>query len=246
MQNSVGYSERYNPLNHGFDRFRGFLAGNVDYVSHRSNQDEPDWLEGREQIEEEGYLTHLLTQHAAQFVRENKERPFCLYLSHGAVHTPLQAPGDPPQRGPGAQKFDKGKTEETCRRMMEELDKSVGDMVAAVDEAGIAENTLVVFFSDNGAPANFPNGSGPLRGFKGTLWEGGHRIPAIASWPGKIKAGVTTDEACISLDLMPTMLELAGVAVPQEPRLDGVSLVPLLQRGARLGERPLFWQGSGS
>ncbi|MBC7294612.1 MAG: sulfatase-like hydrolase/transferase, partial [Thermoleophilia bacterium] len=106
-------------------------------------------------------------------------------------------------------------------------------------ELGLAERTLVFFFSDNGAT---PRGSNkPLRGHKGTLWEGGHRVPAIAWWPGKIAPGRTTNELAAGFDLMPTMLELAGASVPEGHELDGVSLAPVLLRGEQLAPRKLFW-----
>jgi arylsulfatase A-like enzyme len=102
------------------------------------------------------------------------------------------------------------------------------------------ENTLVIFTSDNGAT---PQGSnGPLRGFKGSDWEGGHREPAIAWWPGHIRPGVT-DQLAITLDIMPTLLEFAGVSAPADRKLDGVSLVPLLLRGEKIENRKLYWNG---
>ena len=125
--------------------------------------------------------------------------------------------------------------------MMKAMDDGIGQIVAALKRLGLAENTLVFFFSDNGGTRYGSNG--PLRGGKGSVWEGGHREPAIAWWPGKIKAGTVTDQLSISLDLMPTMLELAAVAVPEGHKLDGVSLVPLLLEGKSLGTRQLFWNG---
>src|SRR5690606_13425514 len=108
------------------------------------------------------------------------------------------------------------------QQMAQEMDKGIGEMLQAIEKRGIAEQTLVFFFSDNGAN---PNGSnGKLKGHKGTLWEGGHRVPAFACWPGKIPAGRTVDQLAISLDLFPTLVEVAGAEVPSDVHLDGESL----------------------
>ena len=117
--------------------------------------------------------------------------------------------------------------------MMEEMDKGIGEVVAALERLGLSERTFVFFFSDNG-PAG--GSAGPLRGRKGDNWEGGHRVPAVACWPGKIAPGTVCGELGISLDLMPTMLAIAGVSPPKELRLDGVNLLPTLTEGSGLGD----------
>ena len=239
----LGYTRNFNPLHHGFDRFRGYVSGNIDYISHYDRMGVYDWWEGLQHVKEKGYATHLITKHAVKFVEDNRDRPFCLYVAHEAVHTPLQAPGDPPGRGPdrAAGKRPARSAKETYTRMMQEMDDGVGEVVAAVRRAGIAANTLIFFFSDNGATRLGSNA--PLRGNKGSVWEGGHREPAIASWPGRIKPGAATDQLAISLDLMPTMLELAGAAAPEGHKLDGVSLASLMLDRKPLGRRKLFWNG---
>ena len=237
----LGYTKPYNPLHHGFDTFRGFVSGNVDYISHYDRMGTYDWWDGLEQAKEEGYLTHLITRHAVKFIEDNKSRPFCLYVPHGAVHTPLQGPKDPPGRGPNKVRGRRRDAKETYRQMMKAMDDGIGEIVAALKRLGLAENTLVFFFSDNGGTRHGSNA--PLRGGKGSVWEGGHREPAIAWWPGKIKPGTITDQLSISLDLMPTMLDLAGATVPDGHKLDGVSLAPLLLKGKSLGVRQLFWNG---
>jgi len=244
----LGYSKEFNPVHHGFDRFRGYVSGNIDYISHYDRTGVYDWWEGLDPIEEEGYSTHLITRHAVRFIEENKDRPFCVYVAHEAVHSPYQGPDDPAVRGPQAQRRPKVRPSEepdvkrAYRQMMEEMDKGVGQVVDALERLGLANNTLVFFFSDNGAT---PNGSnGPLRGFKGSDWEGGHRVPAVAWWPGRIQAGSTNDQLAISIDLMPTMLALAGASLPEGHRLDGVDLSPVLFEGKSLGDRKLFWNGN--
>jgi len=239
----LGYFPRYNPLEHGFDEFRGYLSGNVDYHTHVDNQNRPDWWNGRTLAPEAGYVTHLITRHADDFLRRRHERPFFLYVAHQAVHDPYQGPDDPPQRTPGASKagIPIRPVKDIYRDLMVELDRSVGTLVATLRETGKAENTLVFFFSDNGANTNGSNGG--LRGFKGSDWEGGHRVPAIAWWPGRIEPGVT-DQLAISLDLMPTAVELAGLPATAERKFDGVSLLPLLLAQRPLGARQLFWNGA--
>jgi arylsulfatase A-like enzyme len=203
-----------------------------------------DWWNGLDLAEkEEGYLTHLITRHAVQFVKEHKKRPFCLYVPHGAVHSPLQGPEDPPGRGPKAAKR-KAKSrrpqQETVQLMFQALDESVGAILDTLQEEQIARRTLVLFFSDNGGAKHCKNA--PLRGGKGSLWEGGHRVPAIAWWPGRIPPGTVSHEICISLDVMPTLLDIAGLPGPEGRKLDGVSLLPVL-KGGSLGPRQLFWNG---
>jgi arylsulfatase A-like enzyme len=123
--------------------------------------------------------------------------------------------------------------------MIQQMDRGVGDVVAALERLGLAEQTFLFFFSDNGGTRVGSNG--PLRGHKGQLWEGGHRVPAIAWWPGRIEPGSTCREPAISLDLMPTVLGLAGVDAPDGHRLDGVDLRPVLLEGRSLRPRTLFW-----
>ncbi|MCH7229024.1 sulfatase [Haloferula sp. A504] len=234
----VGYDRKYNPTHQGFDVFRGFVSGNIDYQSHFDRMGEFDWWHDLEKVREEGYSTHLITKHALGFIEAHKHEPFCLYVAHEAVHAPWQGPDDPAVRGPGATKGRGRSPKDALPAMMSAMDEGVGRIVAKLEELDLDERTLVFFFSDNG-PAG--GSAGPLRGRKGSNWEGGHRVPGIAWWPGTIKAGVVTDQLAISLDLMPTMLELAGASADPARPLDGVSLVPLLRRGEPLGNRRLFW-----
>ena len=125
--------------------------------------------------------------------------------------------------------------------MMASLDDSVARILAAVRANGIASRTLVLFFSDNGGAPHMRND--PLRGRKGQVWEGGHRVPAIAWWPGRIERGSRCEELCSSLDVMPTMFELAGLDAPTDRPFDGESLLPRLRGERRDRPRQLFWLG---
>ena len=243
----LGYEKQFNPLRHGFDRFRGYVSGNIDYHSHLDRTGVMDWWDGLEVRDEPGYSTHLITRQAVGFIEEHRDRPFCLYVAHEAPHDPYQGPNDPPIRVAGKtvrEDREAGQAERARKEMMREMDVGVGEVARALSRLGLAERTLVLFLSDNGATARGSNG--PLRGHKGSLWEGGHRVPGIACWAGKIKAGGTTDATAICLDVMPTILELAGAAPPASHRLDGVSLAPLLLEGKPLPERTLFWEHGGT
>jgi len=240
----LGYQKRFNPVHHGFDRFRGYVSGNIDYISHFDRMHVEDWWAGLELVPEEGYCTHLITKHAVEFIKQNKDRPFCVYVAHECPHSPYQGPNDPPVRGPNKRKpVAKTDIPRAYREMMQEMDRGIGQVVATVDQLGLAERTLVFFLSDNGGT---PNGSnGPLRGFKGQVWEGGHRVPAVARWPGRIESGALCVEPRISIDVMPTMLELTGAKLPGGHKLDGTSLAPVLLEGRPLDERALFWDYRG-
>jgi len=237
----VGYQKKFNPVHQGFDQFRGYVSGNVDYFSHIDQTGVYDWWDGDKLIEEEGYVTHLITRHAVDFIRKNKDRRFCLYLSHEAVHSPYQGPGDKADRKVGVVKRIAGSrtdVKQAYHEMMEELDKSVGAVLAELEKHQLASKTLVWFFSDNGANPRGSNGA--FRGFKASLWEGGHRVPGIAYWPSVIKPGETS-ATTITLDVFPTLLEIAGVAKPAGLEFDGTSLAPLLLNRTPPAARKLFW-----
>lgn len=239
----LGYDPRFNPRRQGFDEFRGYLSGNVDFQSHIDQANIPDWWHGLERVDEPGYTTHLITRHAVRFIEENRSRPFCLYVAHEAPHSPYQGPDDPPVRGPRAQPALQGADiARAYREMVQEMDKGVGEIVATLRRLNLAENTFVFFCSDNGGTREGNNS--PLNGHKGSVWEGGHRVPGVAWWPGRIKPG-TTAEIALTMDLMPTMLDLAHVSVPAGHRLDGISLAPLLLESRPLPARTLFWGYTG-
>ena len=244
----LGYEKQYNPTLHGFDTFRGFVSGNIDYISHYDRMETYDWWSGTDHFQEEGYLTHLLTKHAVDFIQrqQNTEQPFCLYVPHGAVHTPIQGPRSKAERGPNKQRnvHSNGKSE-TVKEMMIALDNNIGAILDVLEKTGQDKTTLVMFFSDNGGAKHMKNT--PLRGGKGSNWEGGHRVPALFWWPGMIAPKQTSDQLAITLDIMPTLLELADVPLSSEQQqnkpLDGMSLVPLLLQKQSLENRQIYWNG---
>lgn len=242
----LGYHGRFNPIHQGFEVFRGYVSGNIDYISHVDRMGYADWWQGDRLAAERGYVTHLITKHALRFIEGNRERPFCLYLAHEAVHAPYQGPGDAAVRHvgrPGGKRTSAESIRSAYREMALAMDESVGEVIAMLRRLDLAESTFVFFFSDNGANQHGSNGR--FRGGKGSLWEGGHRVPAIACWPGKIPAGSVTGQTTISIDLMPTWLELARAKVPQGHKLDGTSLAPLLLNNETLPQRTLYWEYRG-
>jgi arylsulfatase A len=239
----LGYAAetpKYHPMNHGFDDFRGYVSGNVDYINHWGDHMQHDWWHGRKETKEEGYTTHLINKYALEFIEQNKDKPFCLYIAHESPHAPVQGPGDPIQRGPGAKKRSTPHAE-AMKQMILEMDKGVEQVRSRLVELGLEKNTLFLFFSDNGDARGTATGSPRFRGHKGSVYEGGTRVPAVAWWPGRIKAGTQANDLSITLDVMPTILSVAGIDPPTERSLDGIDLSPVLFDQKALPARPLFW-----
>ena len=239
----LGYNVEFNPVKQGFDEFIGYVSGNVDYHTHIDGAGFADWWKGCQKVPEQGYVTDLITKHAVDFIERHKNEPFCLYLPHEVPHYPYQGRGDPPERLDSGRKGKKAKGAEIMRaykEMVEVMDEGVGRIIKTVKRLGLERETFIFFCSDNGANKNGSNGE--LAGYKGSLWEGGHRVPAIAYWPGKIAAGTVTDETVLGMDLFATMVSIADANVPEGLKLDGIDLLPLLLRGKKLPERTLFWR----
>lgn len=243
----LGYRTKFNPTKQGFDVFDGFVSGNVDYQSHIDVIGRPDWWKNSELLPKEGYSTYLIEDYGLRFIEQHKDEPFCLYLAHESPHFPYQGPNDPADRTPGnpnpargRRNADKEDRKLAYKEMIEAMDSGIGRTVAALKRLGIEQKTFIFFFSDNG-----PMGPGtciPLNGRKGGVLEGGHRVPAIAYWPGKIKPGSVTDETAMGMDLFPTITAIAGATLPAGLKLDGVNLLGLLLDGKKLAERSLFWR----
>ncbi|MFG0334592.1 MAG: sulfatase-like hydrolase/transferase, partial [Maioricimonas sp. JB049] len=243
----LGYDPKYNPIRHGFDRFNGYVSGNIDFFSHYDQSGNFDWWQQDQRQDEDGYVTHLIDRHANEFIRANAERPFFLYLPHEAPHYPFQGPDDEPRRSEGKgraadDKWSRPEMRARYRQMVVEMARSIGHLLDTLEELNLDENTLVFFLSDNGAAGRYGDNS-PLRGSKGSNWEGGHRVPAIVQWPGKIPAGTVRDDLAISLDILPTFLAAAGASVPDGHNLDGINLLPMLTNGQSLPDRNLVWNG---
>ena len=238
--------------------FYGLGSGDGDFFSHVDRSGRLDWWRNEEKIVEEGYTTALLTKRSIEFIEANRDRPFFLYLPHLAIHFPWQGPEDPPHREVGVSYHDdkwgvipdRSNVSPHVNAMIEAMDQSVGEIVAALDRHELQENTLIVFTSDNGGYLRYSGGfenissNGPLKGQKGQMYEGGHRVPTIVSWPNRIQADVTS-ELAHSTDWFPTFAKLAGVSI-DDMSLDGVDLSPLLFRKEELPQRNLYWRMRGN
>ena len=194
----------------------------------------------RSHFTEDGeYLADRLTREALDFIEANRERPFFLYLSHHAVHTPIRAKPEIVEKYKGKPPSG-GHNNPTYAAMIESVDQSVGRVLDKLDELKLAENTAVFFFSDNGGYGNATT-MDPLRGSKGMLYEGGIRVPAMVRWPGQTDPGRICEVPIIGLDFYPTILEMAGATKPVGHALDGESLVPVLKGAGGLRREAIFW-----
>ena len=184
-------------------------------------------------------MTDRLTDEAIRLVTKNEDKPFFLYLAYFTVHTPLQA--KPEKKASYAKKqATRAHNNPTYAAMIESLDENVGRLMKSLEKRGLAENTLVLFTSDNGGVWTTSK-QWPLRAGKGSYYEGGIREPLIVRWPGKIKPGTKCDTPVSGIDFFPTFLEAAGAAKPKGKTLDGVSLMPLLTQSGPIEDRALFW-----
>ncbi len=214
----LGYEPRHNPTRHGFDEFIGFLGGGCDYHVHE------DWLDGEEIKDQQGYSTHIITDRSIDFIKRNKDNPFFLYVSHQAVHNWYQVPSDSPELNRCDIPLSGEEARSRYKVILEDLDASVGKVLDALKEQDLERDTFVFFFSDNGAVNLQCDDPLPFRGFKFSNYEGGHRVPAVAWWPGRIAEDVTSDALMMSMDLMPTIMDILGVEKCSSREIDGISL----------------------
>ncbi|MFT5127917.1 MAG: arylsulfatase A, partial [Rhodothermales bacterium] len=252
----LGYRPECNPSLHGFDTFIGFISGNIDFHSHYDRMVTFDWWHNTTLNQEKGFQTDLSSDDAVEFITANKDKPFFVYVPYGAPHSPNQGRASKIMRGP-----DKGKVpayapkEElngkpgddnwVIRHMITAVDDGVGKIRAQVETLGLANETIIWFCSDNGGTGSNKTTGARVRAGKGSVFEGGHRVPAIAWAPDRIKPGTISDETIMIMDLMPTCMTLAAVKAPADHALDGVDLGPVLFQNAALPKRMLFWATGG-
>ena len=233
----LGYKPEFYPQKRGFDEFFGFLGGAHPYNGGGIEGDNAI-RRGSTPIEEQQYLTEAFGREAAAFIERHKDEPFFLYLPFNAVHGPLQESAKDKDLFPEI-------TDPKRRiyaKMTKSMDYAVGAVLTKLRNLGLEENTLVIFHSDNGGPTkSTTSGNGPLNGFKGDTLEGGIRIPFMMQWKGKLPAGKVDDRPVISLDVLPTVVAVAGGKAASN--VEGVDLLPYVtgKKGGKPHEA-LFWR----
>ena len=229
------------PLPYGFDiNIGGTHAGGPPKGYYPPHVFAGRPVPGLEHAHADEYLTDRLSNEAVGFIRDNKAQPWLLYLTHFAVHTPLHAKRELAAKYQAKQP---GVLHDNIAMatMIQSVDDGVGKIVRTLEDLGLAANTIVIFYSDNGGYGSATD-MAPLRGSKGSYYEGGIRVPFFVKWPGAVKPGVTSAVPITGVDLYPTLCEMTGAKLPVDQTLDGVSLVPLLTDTVQsLGARALFW-----
>ncbi|MFW6189159.1 MAG: sulfatase [Planctomycetota bacterium] len=219
-----GDQPEFMPTRFGFDGYYGLPYSNdMGRQRGRENQYPPLPLLRDEQViqqqPDQASLTERYVEDCVRFIRDNREQPFFLYFAHMYVHLPLYAP----------KRFMEQSRNGRYGAAVECVDWSVDVLLSELRRLGLDENTLVVFTSDNGSRNRDEGGSNaPLRGTKGTTWEGGMRLPCIVRWPGRVSAGETCSELATSMDLLPTLARLAGTREPDDRVIDGHDIAPLM------------------
>ena len=235
----LGFMPEHRPTKNGFDYFFGIHSGAADYISHKNGDGRtPDLYENDKQVEVDGYLTDLLTQKAVSFLKQKHTRPFFLTLNYNAPHWPWQGPTDKAYNDTVG--FRLGGSPAIYAAMMKSLDEGVGEVLKVLDEQGLTDQTLFIFTNDNGGERYSDNGG--LSKSKGTLWEGGIRVPAFARWPGKIAAGSSSEQAIITMDWTATIMAAANANPQTNFPLDGINLLPLLTGKQKEMDRTLYWR----
>ncbi|MEK7407672.1 MAG: sulfatase-like hydrolase/transferase [Acidobacteriota bacterium] len=234
----LGYPQKFWPCRHGFDESLGILGGNADYFTHREDGGRPVLYHNDRIVERKGYITDLIAEEAIGWLKRRSANPFFLYVTFTAPHTPIQAPEEfDPKTGTAPRRQGH---RPTYAKMVERMDARVGSMLAQLEAMGAAADTIVIFISDNGADPNGRNGV--LRARKGTLWEGGIRIPCLMRWPGVLAEGKLINQVSLTMDIAPTLLAATGASAPAGRKLDGVNLLPVLTGKAGPFPRTVFWR----
>ncbi|GAB3020168.1 arylsulfatase [Niabella terrae] len=253
----LGHARKaYLPLNRGFTHFYGHYNGAIDYFTHE-REGELDWHNDWESSYDKGYSTDLVSKEAVRCVRAyKKDGPFFLYIAYNAPHGPLEAKQEDllrygydstqPSFGSGDSKGQgRGNTKrQTYAAMVSSMDQGIGQILAALKEEGLEDNTLVLFQSDNGAATNIGGSSGQLRGAKFQEWEGGVRAAAVIRWPAGFAGGWVSEQLCGYVDLLPTICAAAGVKKLPARKIDGMNILPSLKNHEAISRA--FYLGHGA
>ncbi|WP_026898080.1 sulfatase-like hydrolase/transferase [Daejeonella oryzae] len=233
----LGVLPRHSPIKNGYDYFFGIHSGAADYISHKGDSRKPDLYENDVLVNSEGYLTDLLTQKAVTYIKQKHNKPFFLSITYTAPHWPWQGPDDQPYAD--SVNFRDGGSPAIYAAMMKSLDDGVGNIINALD-GHLSNQTIVIFTNDNGGEKFSDNGG--LANAKGTLWEGGIRVPAFVRWTGIINPGTIAKQVVITMDWTATILAAGGIKSQQEFPLDGIDLMPILTEKEKTLERTIYWR----
>lgn len=236
----LGHSDlKYHPLRRGFTYFYGHYNGAIDYFTHERNG-ELDWHRNYESSYDTGYSTDLISDEAVKFIEQKAgEGPFFCYVPFNAPHEPLMAPDKYLEQYRYLQDTIDRNAKQIYAAMVTCMDDGIGRILRSIDKAGIADNTIVLFFSDNGAPGH-GSSNAPLRDFKNNVFEGGIRTPAIVRWPAKLKGGRKV-EACIAyIDIFPTLMRILDIPDHGGKPFDGIDVYDLLTGNSPSIEREIF------
>ncbi len=241
----LGILPKFGPQKSGYDTFYGVMGGYTGYYTRIGDTGATDFYDGEQIVDIPGYTTDILSQRAVDYIKDRKAEspPFFLSLHYTAPHLPWSSPFNEQaarirEAGPSSKIMDGG-SPRIYAEMVQIMDSGIGRVTRALHDAGIRDNTLVVFTSDNGGERYSKNW--PFVGRKVDLLEGGIRVPQIVSWPGRVREGVT-DQVTIGMDLTATCLSCAGVEPSHSHPLDGKDLMPFLDGGMPIGDRTLFWR----
>jgi len=226
----LGLTEEYHPCNRGFDEFYGFLGhGAHDYFDLSMSENGDDFHQhiyrNLTPISDTGYLTDNLAREASAFIKAkaNQENPFFVYLPFNAVHSPMQAPEA------DIKKFNSGDPDrDIYLAMLHRMDVGIGQVIQALKDEGVYDNTLIFYFSDNGGAKNNSSINLPYREYKHTVYEGGLRVPFIISWPDRFSPA-SCDEPVISIDILPTICAALNIELPADRIYDGRSILPAIE-----------------
>jgi arylsulfatase A-like enzyme len=241
----VGALPHFGPLKSGYDEFQGVMGGYTGYFTQRGDGGVHDFYQGESPVEVDGYTTDIFSERAIDYIEKHAadEKPFFLSLHYTAPHWPWSSPSVEAEARERELGPTSGHTEGGSPRiyaeMVQIMDKGIGRVMQTLKQMGIADNTLVIFTSDNGGERY--SKTWPFVGRKLDLLEGGLRVPQIVWWPGRVQARVT-EQVSITMDLTATCLAAAGVAADDRYPLEGENLLPLLEGGEGPGERTLFWR----
>jgi arylsulfatase A-like enzyme len=242
----LGQKAKYLPSKHGVDRFFGIMCGAADHIDHKPfdrnrdllfKREIPNLYENDTPTIKKGYLNNLITDYSLDFISERHDKPFFLSIQFTAPHWPWQSPTDSPV---DSISYSSSGSKKIYESMLQNLDENFGKIMRTLKKANLDESTLVIFTNDNGG-ARFAN-QGKLKGMKGSLYEGGIRVPAAVRWPSVTMPNTTTEQAIITMDWTKTILEAANCIDSKRVDFDGINLKKYCKDPSKVDERTLFWR----